>query len=260
MSATVIMLLIIGVVCIVLSYVISEGLSEKKDEPEAIRYQAITDEYELTDAEKRVIRGKISEAIADYADHIVNATAEELSKQTNEKMLALGDYAVSVCDEIENNHKEVMFLYSMLNDKQKEIIDLVNNVDVVKQELNKSIEKIDIEHITSNVKNATEDKPSTSKIVEIQKDVEVTPYDTAAYEDSSVNEITDSQDFEDDFKEIDAMDVDLDSIVDDDVEEENINGIILELHKSGMNIIEIAKQLGLGVGEVKLVVDLYQGE
>ena len=36
--------------------------------------------------------------------------------------------------------------------------------------------------------------------------------------------------------------------------------IILEMHKSGLSILEIAKHLGLGVGEVKLVVDLYQGE
>ena len=36
--------------------------------------------------------------------------------------------------------------------------------------------------------------------------------------------------------------------------------VILEMHKSGLSILEIAKHLGLGVGEVKLVVDLYQGE
>ena len=35
--------------------------------------------------------------------------------------------------------------------------------------------------------------------------------------------------------------------------------IILEMHKSGLSILEIAKNLGLGVGEVKLIVDLYQG-
>jgi len=36
--------------------------------------------------------------------------------------------------------------------------------------------------------------------------------------------------------------------------------MILEMHKAGLSILEIAKHLGLGVGEVKLVVDLYQGE
>ena len=40
----------------------------------------------------------------------------------------------------------------------------------------------------------------------------------------------------------------------------NSNEIILEMHRNGNSIIDIAKQLGLGVGEVKLVIDLYQGE
>ena len=43
-------------------------------------------------------------------------------------------------------------------------------------------------------------------------------------------------------------------------EGENSNAIILEMHKNGSSILEIAKQLGLGVGEVKLVIDLYRGE
>ena len=43
-------------------------------------------------------------------------------------------------------------------------------------------------------------------------------------------------------------------------ENENSNDIILELYQKGESIIEIAKQLGLGVEEVKLVIDLYRGE
>ena len=37
----------------------------------------------------------------------------------------------------------------------------------------------------------------------------------------------------------------------------NHNGKILELFKQGKSEVEIAKEMGLGVGEVKLVVDLY---
>ncbi len=42
-------------------------------------------------------------------------------------------------------------------------------------------------------------------------------------------------------------------------EDNNSNEAILALHKQGVSPVEIAKQLGLGVGEVKLVIDLYQG-
>ncbi|MDE7266602.1 MAG: hypothetical protein K2N89_03965 [Lachnospiraceae bacterium] len=40
---------------------------------------------------------------------------------------------------------------------------------------------------------------------------------------------------------------------------ENNNDRILRLHKDGMSNVDIAKELGLGVGEVKLVINLYKG-
>ena len=40
---------------------------------------------------------------------------------------------------------------------------------------------------------------------------------------------------------------------------ENNNEEILRLHKEGKSNVAIAKELGLGVGEVKLVIDLFEG-
>lgn len=39
----------------------------------------------------------------------------------------------------------------------------------------------------------------------------------------------------------------------------NSNDRILELHKAGKSNVAIAKELGLGIGEVKLVIDLFEG-
>lgn len=41
--------------------------------------------------------------------------------------------------------------------------------------------------------------------------------------------------------------------------EENNNDRILRMYKSGMSSIDIARELGLGVGEVKLVINLFKG-
>ena len=40
---------------------------------------------------------------------------------------------------------------------------------------------------------------------------------------------------------------------------ENNNDRILKLHKEGISHVDIAKELGLGVGEVKLVINLFKG-
>jgi len=42
-------------------------------------------------------------------------------------------------------------------------------------------------------------------------------------------------------------------------ENENNNDKILQLHKEGYSNVDIAKKLGLGVGEVKLVINLFKG-
>ena len=39
----------------------------------------------------------------------------------------------------------------------------------------------------------------------------------------------------------------------------NSNERILEFHRAGKSDMSIARDLGLGIGEVKLVIDLYEG-
>ena len=39
----------------------------------------------------------------------------------------------------------------------------------------------------------------------------------------------------------------------------NSNERILQLHEAGKSNMAIAKELGLGIGEVKLVIDLFEG-
>ena len=42
-------------------------------------------------------------------------------------------------------------------------------------------------------------------------------------------------------------------------EERNSNEAVLDLYAQGMSVVEIAKILGRGQGEIKLIIDLYQG-
>lgn len=44
-----------------------------------------------------------------------------------------------------------------------------------------------------------------------------------------------------------------------DLFQENNNDRILRMHKEGISNVDIAKELGLGVGEVKLVINLFKG-
>ncbi len=216
----VIIVTIIGIICIVVSFLMVGNTETAAVEAGGTAENHITDEYELNEEEVAILQKKVSDKIsADVNDIIYNAD-QSLSTMTNEKMMALGDYAVTVCDEIEKNHKEVMFLYSMLNDKEKEVKDLTVEAEQKISELKKANDMALEAYVKEEV------------IPEIEEPVEL-----------------DEPEPEPELPEAEPEET-----------EDNTNDIILEMKRNGMSIMEIARELGMGVGEVKLVVDLYQGK
>ena len=216
MSPAVVILIIIGLIMIFVSFYFSEKF--EKEEPKEDMIEVPT---ELTEEQK----AQIDKLIKDYMDEQINVQLDDIEAKfaeiVNQKTLALGDYAVTVNDEIEKNHNEVTFLYSMLCDKQKELMTTTQMIDDYKKE---------IEALVANkqelvqTKQEAEEEELKEAISEIDQEI---LQEAEASEEASVDGSKD---------------------------------IILEMHKSGLSILEIAKHLGLGVGEVKLVVDLYRGE
>lgn len=218
MSSVVVVLIILGIIFIFASFAITSKLEKNDEDEEAV----IKLPKKLSDEQKEKIDKLINEYMDEHVDGKLSEIDAKLSEIVNQKTLALGDYAVTVNEEIERNHNEVMFLYSMLSDKQKEIMTTATMVDDYRKDVEAFVQA---NHVTmeQQVQNQEEE--------ELQEAI----------------------------KEIDE------NIAEENTEEEvqpvdSSKDIILEMHKSGLSILEIAKHLGLGVGEVKLVVDLYQGE
>lgn len=292
MTGSVVAMIVIGLILIFASFFISEKFT-KKEEHAKKDFLAVDEDYEFSERELRIIKRKIEDVIARQAKDILYETNESLSSMANEKTMALGDYAVTVCDEIEKNHKEAMFLYSMLDDKQKEIMNTVKVVDAANKTVAETMSKVQIQQevVKKTEVKDTEEKKADKPILETKKHESVkepevkksaidqlsalkkmkAEKDMLSENKTEEKEITgkpvskepvsEEVDLEDVFAEIDQTEIDFDEVLEEEFEEtENSNDIILEMYKSGSNIIEIAKQLGLGVGEVKLVIDLYQGE
>ena len=225
MSTTVIVLIEIGLIFIFVSFALSEKLSEEKEESAGV----VKIPKELTQEQKE----KIDTLIRDYMDQQVDGKLADietrLAEIVNQKTLALGDYAVSVNEEIDRNHKEVVFLYDMLSDKQKEIMTTVNMIDEYKKEIALMVQvQTPVAEPETQEPVQPEEQPETdADLDDAIRDLEETPLPEEAREE---------------LENVDNKDM------------------ILEMHKAGLSILEIAKHLGLGVGEVKLVVDLYQGE
>lgn len=287
MTPTIVVMIVIGIIFIFASFFVSEKVWNKEDNVN-IDALAITEQYEFSERELQIIKDKIEDVIARQAKDILYETNDSLSSMANEKTLALGDYAVTVCDEIEKNHKEVMFLYSMLDDKQKEIMNTVNIVDGTKNEIKnlmneyKSLAK-DVETkqepVNNSINNRENETPPPknsaleqlenlkkvknesglgSETTEDDKDTITTDDGDVEIGEEDLSQVVSEEDL---FGEIDQMDIDFENVMEEEFKDnENSNDIILEMYRNGSSILDIAKQLGLGVGEVRLVIDLYQGE
>ncbi|MBO6113906.1 MAG: hypothetical protein J6P57_02495, partial [Lachnospiraceae bacterium] len=108
MSGAVILLIILGLIFIFGIFLLSERSKEEEDE------SVIKIPEKLSDEQKEKIKKLIDSYMDEHIDNKLGDIEAKFSEIVNQKTLALGDYAVSVNEEIERNHSEALFLYSML--------------------------------------------------------------------------------------------------------------------------------------------------
>ena len=146
MSTIEIVLLVIGVVMMVASFFVTEKLSnqdlDKVAELSTEEMRRIL-ERSLTDAQV-----KVDNMVDQVIDHSIEKSMEvverALDKETNEKMRAITEYSDTVLESIHKTHNEVMFLYSMLNDKHSELTKYAGNLAQL---------AINLEELQENIQN-----------------------------------------------------------------------------------------------------------
>lgn len=232
-----IVLLIAGVIIFTGSFFLPLG-GEKNTE---IDQKAAKEEiHGLVEEEMNNVRSKMQDKMEETSEDAIEKAERALERLTNEKIMAVNEYSDTVLQEIHKNHEEAMFLYDMLNSKHANIKDTVSKMDkAVKAAENKTLENKTAENKAAAEKTAT-DKTATDKTagtVAEEKTADASQTETLIQPENS--------------PEIGFMG--------ETVQEgQNNNEKILEMHKQGKSTVAIAKELGLGVGEVKLVIDLYK--
>ena len=146
MSTLEICLLVVGIVLMIASFFITEKLSSnelnKLSELSTEEMQKIL-ERNLNDAQKKV-DNMVDQVIDHSIEKSMDVVERALDKETNEKMRVLTEYSDTVLESINKTHNEVMFLYSMLNDKHSELTKYAGNLAQLAihlEELEQNIEK-----------------------------------------------------------------------------------------------------------------------
>lgn len=307
MTTLEITLILVGIVFLIGSFMVKDKLSkndlDKIADMSAEELKVIT-EKEIKNAES-AIDGMLDEHIASKTDE----TKRNLEKETNSKIMAINEYSDTVLDSINKSHNEIMFLYSMLNDKHEELTRLSGNIEKITAQAKKTFEPVEASKINnlsnktvlnakpvvnaapvSNRQAVTESRGiASSDIVTGTKNtasvktqnvsaqnmmsqntvvrntaVPNTVVPNMAAQNAVVQNVAVSNMTAQNMtasntamQSRNLSDTDVQSGRVYDISEINHNPQILRLYKSGKNIVEIAKELGLGKGEVKLVIDLY---
>ncbi len=241
-------LIILGAIILILGYALPAGkgggaaeMGVRIDE-ELIRG--------LVEREAKEVKNRLNDMVDETVAYSVEKTERAMERLTNEKIMAINEYSEQVMEGINKNHQEVIFLYDMLNDKHDTFVKTLSDADrrmkVIKQE---------VQDIEITVKEAVDPVKDGIEEEEKEKNTEDTERQDGRAENGFVPFSPEKVEISD---QVLRKENRAEELVNGEEQSRNNNEKILRLHKLGKSVTAIAKDLGLGVGEVKLVIDLYE--
>ena len=346
MGAIEIILILLGIVVFIVSFLLPAG---KTDSAAGAATVSEEDIHNMLEKEVTGVRSQISEIADETITYSMEKTERSMERLTNEKMMAINEYSDTVLSEINKNHKEVVFLYDMLNDKHDNLLSTVSEASKTASEIKQAVCDVEV-----SAKEAQEKvravQESVSEVMSFAKEVAAERQaamvnsvymaeaaqgtgslgaapagmqnvtGAAALSGEDEGEISDFRPIMPERVEIignapdgygdstdgeDAFLSDGSGVASDRLDKKvrrqtrarkeakeetraagaasgrlqvspaevpeiavamhteqgsrNNNERILELHRAGKSNMAIAKELGLGIGEVKLVIDLFEG-
>lgn len=277
MSVLQIVLLIAGIAVFIISFLLPSK-KEKQDPAEAQRTEE--ELHALVEKEFETVKSHMEDTAEEAGRYAVEKAERALERLSNEKIMAVSEYSDTVLQDIHKNHEEVVFLYDMLNNKQQSLKQTVAEVDEVAKAakaaadmaitaaVNAADAAANVEHLTNTVTGAGASDTETG--AEEKEQMTKKPQARKATTNASASKNVPSQ------RSFDAMKEKVQSLEPlsgagstgqqrerrasasaQEAADGNRNEEVLKLFKQGMPEVEIAKQLGLGVGEVNVVLGLF---
>lgn len=228
--------LLFGLLCFVISFFLSEKLSSS--DINEFEKMSKADINAIVEKQLREADDSIKVMIDNGMEDVMDDFEVRADKLLNSKIMSISDYSDSVLTSIEKSHKEVIFMYNNLLDKQGDITELTKEMQALQSNLRNI--KADIE---DEIKDAKETKDFVALSDSLEKIESIDDLE------SVIEETTDE-----------PLEVVLDNEIKSKKEPESIkeqNDRIIQMHNEGFDEVEIAKRLGRGLGEVKLVLGLF---
>lgn len=247
MTGIEIVLCVIGIIAVLATFIFSDFMGEEGTNN--------IDKAIIDSTTREIVEKEVEGQLAEVIDEKMENAEAGLDKILNEKMLALGSYSETVMEDINKNHMEVMFLYNMLGEKEDTLKDTIRDIEALKVSIKQMA-------VVNDFAKATADRIQKDNASKMSGKVKIQSSNKDSNPEEMVQEKVSSEEFDlgqllEEEPKVDSNAKDVSKVIFDD-EKTNNNQKILELYKKGMTNIEIAKELGLGIGEVKLVIGLFK--
>lgn len=249
MTTIEIILLLVGCVFMIGSFFISEKLSSSE-----LNKIAELSEDEL----KKIIEREVNNA-GTQMDDVIEQKIEEageqaeraMEKESNEQIMQIHEYSETVMESMKKTHDEIMFLYSMLNDKHTEMTSMTGDLQRLAADIRNLQENLSAKAGTSIRKSVAESHVAQQPVMKQNAVVQpmAETIDVQPEPEVQVNRFQEIQEPEQKTEKPETADA-----------QGMSNDMILKLYEQGLSKVEIAKQLGRGLGEVNLVIELYKGD
>lgn len=202
---------------------------------------------------------QLKETADSIIDEMNDNVEEKLNTLSNKKIMEFEEYANQTLEKIDINHKEVMFLYDMLNSKEESVKKVIADLQSLKNEVTELLQ---------------EDSNIEEKNV-VSKDSSVEDIDVVVSKDDFVDLLRCCNEYETEEKEDVVEEISLKHVLEEQEDEKSISSVfdkpkgnnnsnyqkrneqIIKLYSLGYSTLEISKRLGIGTGEVTLVNNLY---
>lgn len=250
-----IVLLVIGCAIFIASFI----LPEKKEtlDPDAIKNYRETIQG-LIKKEVEQLQSQIEDTVEESLTFGVEKTERAVERLSNEKIMAVSDYSETVLSDINKAHQEVLFLYDILKDKQAVMDQTMEQFVAFQKNINTKDKTGDISIVDEPETVLTEktEHKEAKKDSQTEQKEEVPRKSSKANKDTGLGEQTEKAKTRKKTTQKTKVEPEFSAHSHEGI---NNNELILKLHQQGKSNMAIAKELGLGIGEVKLVIDLYEG-
>ncbi len=291
MSELAIGFLVIGALFFVGSFFLQEKLSSS--DMDEIKGLGEKEMKSILESNVKKANEQIASLLEEKLEDKVNELEVRSDKEVNDKLLSIGEFSDTVFDSMKKTHEEIMFLYQMLNDKQEKLTEMTTSIGNAQSQIRAILSSLPDQEVIAKVA-ASQKMPAAvaeestvpsstveSSVAEIYtpKDLDPSPEMQKTTEKPKPVSVP--------RKEEAQLEAALDAILQKEQQPQEraevkqpeetpkqpvaksrtagdskaLRSQILTMHHQGYSQIEIAKKTGRGLGEIQLILELFdEGE